>query len=101
MVRFKLFVVLGIMLLAGVSIFRVNQLERELEKAYEKQQMQQEILIMTSQAMDFEMRLRVIDQAKLEGSTPVIQALSWEFIHEMPRYQNFKADQQPVLAVYK
>lgn len=99
--RFKMFALTAVALLAAVSVFRVSQLERELEKAYEKQRMQQEILIMASQAMGFEMRARVVDQAKLEGSTPVIQALSWEFVHELPRYQNFDVERQPVLAAYK
>jgi hypothetical protein len=103
MARFKfcpvVFVVLCIVSFG--AIFRIGQLDARIADEYEKTRHMQDLLIMASQAMDLEMRVRVVEQAKFEGNTDRIRSLSWEFVHELPRYQNFEGSRPVVLAAYK
>lgn len=85
---------LFVLSLIGYAVIVTCVAVRNQELAWENSRkiwMQHEILTMASQAMTHEMRMRVAEQADLCGDGDTIDALRWEFVNELPRYNNFRA----------
>lgn len=86
--RLAILSLIGYAVLMTACAMRFNA---RMEEYIDKTVMQKEILKMASQAMTHEMRMRVAEQADLYGDSAVIDQLKWEFVNELPRYNNFKA----------
>ena len=73
------------------------ELAGRLEEEYDELHNTRALVHMASQAMDHDMRVRVVSQAKFEGNGRLIDHLSWEFVFDFPRYKDFKPDQESYL----
>jgi len=72
-------------------------IDARLDEKYDELHNTRALVHMASQAMDHDMRVRVVSQAKFEGNSRLIDHLSWEFVFDFPRYQDFKPDQESYL----